>query len=426
MKRVLLEAPILTQSGYGEHSRLVFRALSQREDIDLYISPLNWGATSWCSNYDSERVEIDNCVKKFQTYIAHAKAQETQVHFDLHLHVGILSEFEPKAPKTISITAGIETDRVSANWLIKTHKGLSKMIVPSEHAKNSFLTTSYQAINESNNTKTMIECSVPIDVVPYPVKKFKDTSALDLNLKTKFNFLSVGLLSPRKNFSSMIKWFVEEFRNDNVGLILKTSQSTGSNLDKVNTRKILKNTLNKVDYFNEKTKCKVYLLHGDLTEEELHSLYSREDIHAYLTTTHGEGYGLPIFEAAYSGLPVVATDWSGHLDFLTAPYKESGKIKQKKLFVNLDYELKEIQKEVVWKNILEEGSRWAYVKKSSFKKKVRSIYKNYGMYKKWSSSLKGHVLEKYSEEKVLKEMSDSIMQVFEDNSSPSEEEVFVL
>ncbi len=28
--KILLEAPILTQSGYGEHSRLVFRALSQK------------------------------------------------------------------------------------------------------------------------------------------------------------------------------------------------------------------------------------------------------------------------------------------------------------------------------------------------------------------------------------------------------------
>ena len=424
MKKILLEAPILTQSGYGEHSRLVFRSLIKREDVDLYISPLNWGTTSWAAVYDSERTKIDECVRKFQTYIGQAKAQQSQVHFDLHLHVGILSEFEAKAPKAISITAGIETDRVSADWLIRTHKGLNKIIVPSEHAKNGFLTTSYQAINEQNNTKTIIECATPVDVVPYPVKTFEDCN-LDLNLKTKFNFLSVAMLGPRKNFSSMIKWFVEEFRKDDVGLILKTSQSTGSNMDKVATRNVLNSVLNKVDYHNDETKCKVYLLHGDLTEQEIHSLYSRQDIHAYLTTTHGEGYGLPIFEAAYNGMPVVATDWSGHLDFLKGPYKESGKVKEKKLFVNLDYELKEIQKEAVWKNILEEGSKWAYVKKQSFKKKVRAIYKNYGMYKKWSNSLQDHILKNYSEQQILNKMTNSIMEVFESREKP-EEEVLVL
>ena len=42
-------------------------------------------------------------------------------------------------------------------------------------------------------------------------------------------------------------------------------------------------------------KCKVYLLHGDLNEEEMHSLYLDEKIHALVTLTHGEGFGLPIF-----------------------------------------------------------------------------------------------------------------------------------
>ena len=45
-------------------------------------------------------------------------------------------------------------------------------------------------------------------------------------------------------------------------------------------------------------KCKVFLLHGNLSEEEVHSLYVRDDISAYVSATHGEGYGLPIFEAA--------------------------------------------------------------------------------------------------------------------------------
>ena len=40
MIRVLLEAPILTKSGYGEHSRLVYKALSERKDLEIMINPL--------------------------------------------------------------------------------------------------------------------------------------------------------------------------------------------------------------------------------------------------------------------------------------------------------------------------------------------------------------------------------------------------
>jgi hypothetical protein len=39
MMRVLLEAPILTKSGYGEHARLVYKALSKRNDLEVMINP---------------------------------------------------------------------------------------------------------------------------------------------------------------------------------------------------------------------------------------------------------------------------------------------------------------------------------------------------------------------------------------------------
>ena len=55
-----------------------------------------------------------------------------------------------------------------------------------------------------------------------------------------------------------------------------------------------------------------------MSEEEIHGLYTHEKIKCYITTTHGEGFGLPIFEAAYSGMPIVAPAFSRHLDFIYA------------------------------------------------------------------------------------------------------------
>jgi len=62
----------------------------------------------------------------------------------------------------------------------------------------------------------------------------------------------------------------------------------------------------------------VYLLHGDLTDEEMNALYNHTKVKAMVSFTHGEGYGRPLQEFALTGKPVIAPNWSGHIDFLKA------------------------------------------------------------------------------------------------------------
>tara|TARA_R100000005_G_C5000201_1_gene207032 strand:- start:1973 stop:3274 length:1302 start_codon:yes stop_codon:yes gene_type:complete len=407
MIRVLLEAPILTQSGYGEHSRLVFRALEALDGVSLFINPLNWGRTGWTSSFENdENNKISSCIADFKKEIQLHKNSNSAPQFDVQIHVGILNEFEKKAPYSVCVTAGIEVDRISPDWLSRTWKGVNKIIVPSEHAKLGFTQTNY--VVEDNKTKQrsnlVFNPAVDLEVVPYPVKNLPEKS-LDLDVSTDFNFLSIALLGPRKNLENMVIWFIEEFRNENVGLILKTGRSCGSLIDRIGTSKHFKQILKPY----KDRKCKIYLLHGDLNEDEIHSLYMREDVKCYINIAHGEGFGLPIFEAAYSGVPVIATDWSGHLDFLSGPLKEGGKVKTKKLFAKVDFDLAEIPKEMEWENIIIKNSKWAYPKEASYKKQLRNVYKNHGMYQKWASELKKHVQEKYEKEKVLSHMRRAIL-----------------
>ena len=415
--KILLEAPILTQSGYGEHARLVFESIITQESADVYVNPLNWGNTPWTETMDPDlKSKIDKCIEKLSVLVRSSKEEQKSVNFDMQIHVGIPSEFEKKAPYSICVTAGIETDRVSPEWLIRTHKGIDKIIVPSQHSKNGFVNTRYEVQSNKTGQKTIMECNCGVDVIPYPVKNVQPKS-LDFETTTSFNFLSVALLGPRKNIENMIRWFAEEFENDDVGLILKTGRSKGGAIDENYTTKHLRSILPK----KESRKCKIYLLHGDLEESEVHSLYLREDVNAYISATHGEGYGLPIFEAAYLGLPIVATDWSAHTEFLSAPYKESGKIKDKKLFAKVDYDLMPIEDHVVWKDILVEGSQWAYPKKKSFKDQMRKIYKNHGMYKKWANELKSHVTEVYSQEQIIDKFKKSIFENFKTVENTTQE-----
>ena len=130
-----IRSAILTKSGYGEHAKLVYKALSQNNNLDIFVNALNWGTCSWESPDD----ELKSCIVKYKTYEANCSHTKTQQHYDMQVRVGIPNEFEKKAPYSVLVTAGIETDRVSANWLMKTHQGIDKIIVPSEHAKTGFL-----------------------------------------------------------------------------------------------------------------------------------------------------------------------------------------------------------------------------------------------------------------------------------------------
>ncbi len=51
MIKVLLKGPILSRSGYGEHTRFMYRGLASRPDLfDIHVHPVNWGHKSWDLN----------------------------------------------------------------------------------------------------------------------------------------------------------------------------------------------------------------------------------------------------------------------------------------------------------------------------------------------------------------------------------------
>tara|TARA_R100001509_G_scaffold165380_1_gene146747 strand:+ start:7838 stop:9112 length:1275 start_codon:yes stop_codon:yes gene_type:complete len=403
--KILLEAPILTQSGYGEHARFVFRALEQIPGIDVYINPLSWGTTSWVSDANSERGAIDENIRKNVLYVQNCKNASVEPQYDVQIHVGIPNEFQKKAKYSVCVTAGIETDKVHPKWIANIASGIDKIIVPSEHAKSGFVSTEYQFQQQDGQAITL-GCRAPVEVVPYPVKDLK-SDPIDVQFEHDFNFLTVAMWGKRKNLENTIKWFVEEFREEEVGLILKTNLSRNSTPD----RELSKASISSILSNMGERKCKVYLLHGELSEEQLHSLYEHPKVKAYVTATHGEGFGLPLFEAAYSGLPIVATDWSGHLDFLTAEVKDkkSKKLKLKKLFAKVDYNLDNVPQDVVWENIIYQDSKWAFPKEKSFKDQIRKCYKQYGVYKSFAKTLKESVVEEYEYSKVLEQMKTALI-----------------
>ena len=356
-KKILLKGPLLTRSGYGEQTRFALRALRTREDIfDIYIQPLRWGTTSWIVDDNEERSWIDQNIEKTIGFIRQGG------QFDVSMQVTIPSEWEQLAPINIGYTAGIETTRVAHKWIEKGNI-MDKIITISSHSKQSFQNSIYEAINQQTNERHELRLSTPIDIVGYPVKVFENLPNLDINLDYDYNFLTIAQFGLRKNLPNTIKWFVEEFHDDEVGLLVKSNMSKNCLMDRRQLEVNLKGILN--EYKNRK--CKVYFIHGDMTDEEIHSLYVHPKIKALLALPHGEGFGLPIFEAAYSGLPVVATGWSGQLDYLV---DASGQ----EQFYSVAFDIQPVQEKAVWEDVVTKESMWAFPREQSAKLQMRLCY----------------------------------------------------
>ena len=196
-------------------------------------------------------------------------------------------------------------------------------------------------------------------------------------------------------------------------LFSRTNVANCSTQDRMTTEAKLKTITDK----HPDRKCKVYLIHGDLTLGQMNSLYANPKVKAYVTHTHGEGFGMPIFEAAYHGIPVLAPAWSGQNDFLFAPVK-SGKQKKEKirpLFCKVDYEMVQVPPDAVWDGVIQADSLWCNVTEKSAKSTMRDIYKNYPKYLSMAKKLKKHLIKNFTEQQKYKEFADHVYkeEVFE-------------
>lgn len=335
-----------------------------------------------------------------------------QLNTDVSLQITIPNEFEPMAPINIGYTAGVESSKVSPEWLQKCNT-MNKVITTSNHSKFTIESTTYEGKDQFGKD-VQLKNETKLQTVSYAVRNVEpDPDWVNKNLPNipDFNFLAFAQWGPRKNVEATIKNFVEEFKDEDVGLILKLNIAKNNVMDKQATLFRLAEFLRTLGFSKENRKCKIHLIHGHLRESEVRSLFVHPKIKALITTSHGEGFGLSQWEAAQCALPQAMPAWSGYLDFCYCREKDdkSGKMKLRPQFRKIDYDMKTVGPESVWPGVIQPDSQWAFVKDREVKDSMRDLFNNHGFWVKKAKFLQKHVLEEFNADKQHKAFVDAIL-----------------
>jgi glycosyltransferase involved in cell wall biosynthesis len=362
------------------------------DKYDIKIIPLRWGNTPQ-NQVDGET--------EFGRWMLERVITGIEQKPDVFMQVSVANEFEPKGHYNIGVTAGVETTIAPKDFIDGSNK-MDLVIVPSNFTRQNLGGTVYQQKDQATDQIVgEIKTTTPIEVLLEGVdtdifNKSTQKPKKDIleNVKEDFCFLVVGhwlkgnLGQDRKDIGMAIKTFATVFqylpKDKRPALIVKTSHAGFSVIDRETTREKIDAVLKT---FGDKCPS-IYLLHGDMEESDVSNLYHHPKVKAMVSFAKGEGYGRPMAEFTLTGKPIIASGWSGQLDFL--PPENS---------VLLEGSLTQVDESAADQFIMKEA-QWFTVNYSTAANKLYDVYKNYDGYLKQSAGLRENTLKNFTLDKM--------------------------
>ncbi len=402
--RFVISSPFDTMSGYGARSRDIIKAIIELDKYKVELLPQRWGDTSWGFCDDHPEWSFLN------SHIASPQWQSIKP--DIWMQISIPNEFQPVGKYNIGLTAGIEATACKGEWI----EGLNRMDmnwVSSNFSKETFERVSFQVKNRNNNNSSILKLQKPIEVVFEGVdlgtyRPLGKNEINDINLesiKESFCYLFVGHWMQgehghdRKNIGVLVESFIKAFkdkRGTKPALILKSSVGVSSYI----SRDTILDKIKKITDFysiNSSNLPNIYLFNGELTDSEMNKLYNNPKVKAMVSFTKGEGFGRPLLEFGTTGKPIIASGWSGHMDFLNSQnsYLIPGELEEIHPSAANDWLIKE--------------AKWFKINAPSAIKAMKDVFKHYKIYLKSSKIQKKNIKENFTRDK-MKDLVDNILE----------------
>ena len=383
---LLFRGPIKTRSGYGAHSRDLLQALYEMDMFEIKIDSCGWGSTPLTA------LESNNT---FHQWIEENIVNiNVPVQPDVYVQVTVPNEFQRIGKFNIGVTAGIETTIAPKDWVDGCNR-MDLIITTSNFSRDVLLQTVYNE-NENNTGKLVKQHRInkPIDVLFEGVDMSvynNNYDGFELDIKEDFAFLFVGhwlkgdLGQDRKDVGMLIRTFVESFKDseNKPALVLKTSSASFS----VKEREVFRARIEQL-VEGVKNPPSIYLLFGDLTDSEMNGLYNHPKIKSMVSITKGEGFGRPLLEFSMTGKPIIASNWSGHKDFL--PMDKA---------IMIGGKLTEVHDSVI-DNFIIKGSKWFTANYNEAAEVMKLVTLDYEKFSQKSEQLRLNNLENFTKEKM--------------------------
>lgn len=311
MRNVVIASPLATQSGYGHHAReFIANAMElMSEEWDIKLVSMPWGHTPFTyplpPHWQSKLIGLP-----------------LQSQPDIWVQITVPNEFQAVGKYNIGVTAGTEGDVCPKEWIESINK-MQTVIVPSTFTKQTFETTAKQhGLTITCNLQVVSEYFR--EEVYNSEKVYAEVKEID-EIPESFCFLAVGhwltgqLGEDRKNLSGLLHTFFDTYKNkqNNPALILKSSGATYSVTDRWEIKRKIRQIQ---DLFKNAKLPNVYLLHGDLSDDQMNALYNHGKVKAMVSFLKAEGFGRPLLEFATTGKPIIAPYYSGPTDFLNEEF----------------------------------------------------------------------------------------------------------
>jgi len=389
----VISCPIDCYSGYSARSRDLVKAIYElkKDDWDIKIMSQRWGATPWgfLDNNKEEWGWMKDLIMQ---------GNQLPKQPDVWMQITVPNEFQPVGKVNIGVTAGIETTIADAEFILGCNR-MNVTLVSSRHAKQVLEASTFQ--EKDKNTQQVIrdiKLEKPVEVLfegvdlnkyfAIPDYDLEDTDlVLDLDtIEEDFCFLYVGhwlqgdLGEDRKNTGLLVKLFLETFKDKKKqpALIMKTSHGGASIMDR-------DEVLKKIDAIRDSVVGKnlpnIYLIHGDMDDEDINNLYNHPTVKAFVSLTKGEGYGRPLAEFCLSKKPVITSGWSGHMDFLNPDFT-----------ILLPGQLTPCHPSAYSQGLIIEGASWFSVDPAATSKALVDVFENYKKYEELAKR-QGHKIK---------------------------------